>query len=91
MEPLKKVVCINGDWIDANWFDRLKERLFGRTKADPKEGEIYTVVSENEAYYTLDELDHNEAWDKSGFVPVRDNFIAISFEKVIEVELIGGN
>lgn len=47
MEPLKKVICINGDWVAVNWFDRLKERLFGRTKADPKEGETYTVISES--------------------------------------------
>lgn len=92
MEYPFKAVCVNG----GGWcYD--KEFLFGLFKmtfnsTGPVKDEVVTVIGEysddGENYYVLKGYseDIDDGYLSSCFVPIQENFQAITYEKVMEKE-----
>jgi len=65
-----KVKCINSEWESETFWERLKEKLFGRNKPDPIEGHVYDVYKKERCYYFFEEFGLEEGYRMEWFIPV---------------------
>lgn len=91
-----KAKCINdAGWVQKRYFKILRW-LCGEWEdgTGPKEGEIVTVVNEyweeGELYYILKEwpLKHDEGFEASQFVPLKEGYNTVKFEEIKEKSCI---
>lgn len=78
-----RVVCIWESWESVEWYNKIRDKLFGRGP-DPEKDYIYTVLKEEAGYYTLEEF-VGEEYRVEGFRPIQEKseeFEEVVFEKI---------
>lgn len=88
-----KVKCTNSEWESEFFWNRLRDKIFGRNKPDPVEGGIYVVTEVEGLYYYFEEFG-DEGYRREYFIPIQDNYTEaeeVTFKELVKEHPVYAN